>query len=141
MNKVIIIICHFSDFRVDIVENLFTDFSEFSFCGIYEVIGEVVFMVFQVTKRLLFCDLFCTVVDVELLGDRFCYQNDVGGVGASFLVDGCDAVPQEFVVLRLVKLVKVQIFYKLEKTQLLVVVVVIVAVVVVEVVVVLSLWL
>ena len=33
-------------FRVDIVENLFTDFSEFSFCGIYEVIGEVVFMVF-----------------------------------------------------------------------------------------------
>ena len=46
MNKVIIIICHFSDFRVDIVENLFTDFSEFSFCGIYEVIGEVVFMVF-----------------------------------------------------------------------------------------------
>ena len=44
-------------------------------------------------------------------------------------------------MLRLVKLVKVQIFYKLEKTQLLVVVVVIVAVVVVEVVVVLSLWL
>ena len=50
-------------------------------------------------------------------------------------------------MLRLVKLVKVQIFYKLEKTQLLVVVVivvvvvvVIVAVVVVEVVVV-SLWL
>ena len=24
---------HFSDFRVDIVENLFTDFSEFAFCG------------------------------------------------------------------------------------------------------------
>ena len=50
-------------------------------------------------------------------------------------------------MLRLVKLVKVQIFYKLEKTQLLVVVVVIVAVVVVEVVVVVvevvvvSLWL
>ena len=50
-------------------------------------------------------------------------------------------------MLRLVKLVKVQIFYKLEKTQLLVVVVivvvvvvVIVAVVVVEIVVV-SLWL
>ena len=44
-------------------------------------------------------------------------------------------------MLRLVKLVKVQIFYKLEKTQLLVVVVVvIVAVVVVEVVVV-SIWL
>ena len=49
-------------------------------------------------------------------------------------------------MLRLVKFVKVQIFYKLEKTQLLVVVVVvIVAVVVVEVVVVevvvVSLWL
>ena len=41
---------HFSDFRVDIVENLFTDFSEFAFCGIYEaacgVVGEVIFMVF-----------------------------------------------------------------------------------------------
>ena len=47
------------------------------------------------------------VVNVELLGNRFCLQvNDVGGVGASFLVGGCDTVPQEFVVLRLVKLVK-----------------------------------
>ena len=41
---------YFSDFRVDIVENLFTDFSEFTFCGIYEaacrVVGEVIFVVF-----------------------------------------------------------------------------------------------
>ena len=40
----------FSDFRVDIVENLFTDFPEFAFCGIYEaacgVVGEVIFVVF-----------------------------------------------------------------------------------------------
>ena len=43
-------------------------------------------------------------------------------------------------MLRLVKLVKVQIFYKLEKTQLLVVVVIVAVVVVVEVAVV-SLWL
>ena len=35
------------DFRVDVDENLFADFSEFAFCGIYEaacrVVGEVVF--------------------------------------------------------------------------------------------------
>ena len=41
---------YFSDFRVDIVENLFTDFSEITFCGIYEaacrVVGEVIFVVF-----------------------------------------------------------------------------------------------
>ena len=40
----------FSDFRVDVVEDLFTDFPEFAFCGIYEaaggVMGEVVFVVF-----------------------------------------------------------------------------------------------
>lgn len=39
----------FSDFRLDIFENLFTDFSEFAFCGIYEaargVAGKVVFVV------------------------------------------------------------------------------------------------
>ena len=61
-------------FRVDIVENLFNDFSKFTFCGIYEaacrVVGEVIFMVFWGNKSLLFCDLFCAVVDVELLGDR-----------------------------------------------------------------------
>ena len=43
-------LCHFSDFRVDIVEKLFTDFSEFAFFGIYEaargVVGEVIFVVF-----------------------------------------------------------------------------------------------
>ena len=43
-------LCPFSDFRVDVVENLLADFSEFSFCGIYEaaskVVGKVVFMVF-----------------------------------------------------------------------------------------------
>ena len=35
-------LCHFSDFRVDIVENLFTDFSEFTFCRIYEAACRVV---------------------------------------------------------------------------------------------------
>ena len=44
-------LCLFSDFGIDVVENLpFADFSEFAFCGIYEaacrVVGEVVFMVF-----------------------------------------------------------------------------------------------
>ena len=43
-------LCLLPDFRVDVVENLFADFSKFSFCGIYEaacrVVGEVVFMVF-----------------------------------------------------------------------------------------------
>ena len=43
-------LCLFSDFGVDVVEDLFADFSEFAFCGIYEaacrVVGEVVFMVF-----------------------------------------------------------------------------------------------
>ena len=43
-------LCLLPDFRVDVVENLFADFSEFAFCGIYEaacrVVGEVVFMVF-----------------------------------------------------------------------------------------------
>ena len=52
------------------------NFSKFTFCGIYEaacrVVGEVIFMVFWGNKSLLFCDLFCVVVDVELLGDRFC---------------------------------------------------------------------
>ena len=36
------------------------------------VVGEVVFMLFQSDKGLLFCDLFCAVVDIELLGDGFC---------------------------------------------------------------------
>ena len=72
------------------------------------MVGEVVFAVFKGDKSLLFCDLFCAVVDVELLGDGFCFLvNDVGGVGAGFLVGGCNAAPQEFVVLRFVKLVKV----------------------------------
>ena len=61
-------LCLLPDFRVDVVENLFADFSEFAFCGIYEaacrVVGEVVFMVFWSNKGLLFCDLFCTVVNV-----------------------------------------------------------------------------
>ena len=43
-------LCHFPDFRVDIVKNLFTDFSEFTFCGIYEaacrVVCKVTFVVF-----------------------------------------------------------------------------------------------
>ena len=43
-------LCLLPDFRVDVVENLFADFSEFAFCGTYEavcrVIGDVVFMVF-----------------------------------------------------------------------------------------------
>mgnify|MGYP006964530723 FL=1 len=91
---------------------LFTDFCEFAFCEIYEaacmVVDEVIFVVFEGNKSLLFCDLFCATVDVELLGDGFClWVIDVGGIGASFHVGGCDAVPQEFVVLRLVKLVKV----------------------------------
>ena len=48
------------------------------------------------------------VVDVELLGDGFCLcVDDVSGIGAGFFVGGCDAVPQEFVVLRFVKVVKV----------------------------------
>ena len=86
-------LCNFFDFRVDIVENLFNDFSKFTFCGIYEVacrvVGEVIFMVFWGNKSLLFCDLFCAVVDVELLGNRFClWVNYVG-------------------VLRLIKFVKV----------------------------------
>ena len=56
----------------------------------------------------MFCDLFCTAVDVEFLGDRFCLRvNDDGGVGACFLVGGCDAIPQKLVMLHLVKLVKV----------------------------------
>ena len=70
-------LCLFSDCRVDVVEDLFAaDFSEFAFCGIYEatcwVIGEVIPMIFESNKSLLFYDLFCAVVDVELLGDRFC---------------------------------------------------------------------
>ena len=43
-------LCLFPDFGVDVVQNLFADFSEFAFCGIYEAacreVGEVVFMVF-----------------------------------------------------------------------------------------------
>ena len=43
-------LCLFSDFGVHVVGNLFADFSEFAFCGIYEaacrVVGEVVIMVF-----------------------------------------------------------------------------------------------
>ena len=44
-------LCRFSDFWLDIVENLFTtDFSEFAFCEIYEaacgVVDEVIFVVF-----------------------------------------------------------------------------------------------
>ena len=43
-------LCRFSDCWVDIVENLFTDFTEFIFGGIYEaacgVVGEVIFVVF-----------------------------------------------------------------------------------------------
>ena len=42
--------CLFSDFEVDLLENLFADFSGFTFCGIYEaacrIVGEVIFMVF-----------------------------------------------------------------------------------------------
>ena len=113
-------VCRFSDFWVDIVENLFTDFSERvrflwdlwgGILGSWTVVDQVIFVVFQGNKSLLFCDLFCKAVDVELLGDRFClWVNDVGGVGAGFLVGGSDAVPQEFVVLRLVKLIKVWSF-------------------------------
>ena len=43
-------LCLFPDFRVNVVENLFADFSEFALSGIYEaacrVVGEVVFVVF-----------------------------------------------------------------------------------------------
>ena len=42
-------ICRFSDFKL-MLWNLFADFSEFTFCGIYEaacrMVGEVIFMVF-----------------------------------------------------------------------------------------------
>ena len=56
-------LCHFPDFRVDIVKNLFTDFSEFTFCGIYEaacrVVCKVTFVVFRVIKA--GCFVICSV--------------------------------------------------------------------------------
>ena len=58
---------------------------------------------------MLFCHPFCSVVDVEFFCDGFCLRIDcVGGVCTGFLVGSCNAVPQEFVVLRLVKCVKVR---------------------------------
>ena len=58
---------------------------------------------------MLFCQPFCSVVDVEFFCDGFCLRIDcVGGVCTGFLVGSCNAVPQEFVVLRLVKCVKVR---------------------------------
>ena len=57
---------------------------------------------------MLFCHPFCSVVDVGFFCDGFCLRIDcVGGVCTGFLVGSCNAVPQEFVVLRLVKCVKV----------------------------------
>ena len=53
----------FFDVGVDVVQNLLADLSEFTFCGIYEaadrVDDEVIFMVFQSNKRLLFCLYSC----------------------------------------------------------------------------------
>ena len=53
-------LCLFLDFGVGVVKNLFADFSQLAFCGIYEaacrVVGEVVLMIFQSSKGLLFCD-------------------------------------------------------------------------------------
>ena len=56
-----------------------------------------------------FCHPFCSVVDVGFFCDGFCLRIDcVGGVCTGFLVGSCNAVPQEFVVSRLVKCVKVR---------------------------------